>query len=127
MKKVGMTDIGIDLNSVIQSFIKPEPMSIKKRFFTNREELEEKRLKGQRLKDLVRTNAWQTDIKEIIEKSFREGFGTLLRPTSLDMSESALKAILAGMQAHLGYVSTIIYHMEEGNAASIKLERIKKK
>ena len=121
-----MKETGIDLNSIIESFLKPEKKSLKQRVFSNREELEEKRGKGQRLKDLVKTNAWQVDIKEIIEKSFRQSIGTLLRPSSQAMSETELKAVLAGMQAHLGLISSIIYHMEEGNRAAAKLERMRK-
>ena len=116
----------IDLNNILDDFIKPQSVIDKvKKQFTRTEVLQQKVAKGMRLRDMINFTGWQRDMKEIVVKSLKQGIGTLLRPSSLEMSESEIKSIMAGMQSKLGDIAEIMYHLEEGREAQAKLGKMK--
>ena len=116
----------IDLNSILDEFIKPEKKSLKDRFLPNEERLKQKFDKYLRLKDMIKLEGWQVDMREKIQDALRNGFGKLLRPTSLHMTEAEIKSVMAEMQAYLSIIQFIVYNLEEGEDAARKLGEIER-
>ena len=119
----------INLNDLLDEFIKPD-VKPRKKLWTKKAErindLEERAAKCRRIQDMMKMQGWQKDVREAITKSLRTGFGALLRPSSLQLSESEIKTILSGMHSHLAYVSELLYFIEDGKKAGIELERLRK-
>lgn len=121
----------IDLNAIIEEFINPpEPEPFIKKFRSKevrKKELTDKMDRGHWIKDGLKTKFWQEILRPQIITSLKRGMGTLLRPFSLQMSETEIKQILADMQANIGYIADMKYVVSEGDTASETLARMEKK
>jgi len=115
----------IDLNSILQDFLYERKPTIIERI-RNRGELEAQERReasdARKLKDMAKTEGWAEIVVPQIEESIREGFGKLLRPEALTMSEAELKSVIATMQSKLAFIATLKYKVEKGESALKKLE-----
>jgi len=120
----------IDLNSIISELIVDRKEPVLKRILTPKAQkfrnLTDTYAKGRRIKELISHAGWQTDIREKIEGSIKNGFYRILRDGER-MTEAEFRPIVAMIKAHLSYVADLAQIMDEGDKAGGELERLNKK
>ena len=121
---------GVDLNAIIDEFVKGKPQDgfIKKMFRGEegqRIDLLQRQSKGITVRDGVKSAFWMEVLRPHIERSIREGVGKLLRPTSLALSESEIKSTMAEIQSKLAIIGELRYAVDDGDNASVKLSRMR--
>lgn len=121
----------IDLNSILEEFINPpEPKSFIQKFKSKevkKQELTDKIDRGHWIKEGLRTRFWQEILRPNIIKSLKRGMGTLLRPSSLSLSETEIKQILTDMQVNISVINEMRYALNESDTASETLAKMEKR
>ena len=123
---------GVDLNKICDEFVQGRPKETFVRKIFNkysdaaRVDLMERQSKGLKVKDGIKSEFWVDVLKPHIEKSIREGIGKLLRPTSLALSESEIKIVMADVQSKLAIIGELRYSIDDGDSASERLTNLEK-
>ena len=116
----------IDLNKILEAFIKIEkPSIIKKLTGKNeiRKELEDRALIGQSIKNMMKMPAWELFLIPKLTENLKSEMAKLMRHEALSMSESELKTIISALRQNLSFVAEIKYALEEGERAQEKLQK----
>ena len=118
----------IDLNGLIEEFINPPVKEkllsrLKKSREEREKELQTKFLRGQAVKDFIKTYAWREVVRPKYMDSLKRGFGNLMRD-GLRMSEVELKTTISEMRESLGMIADLRNIIDLGNDAGERLNKI---